>query len=84
MEFDMMPVKENQPNRRELLRSLGRAAALCGLAAIGEMAMDPSQAALPEASCEVVIPCRECKIFDYCSLPQALSFKLSSKERIHE
>ncbi|MEW6236668.1 MAG: hypothetical protein AB1656_14890 [Candidatus Omnitrophota bacterium] len=79
-----MPAKENKHNRRELLRALGRTAALFGLAAMGKMAMNPSRAALPQASCEVVIPCRECKIFESCSLPQALSFKPPSKERIHE
>lgn len=84
MEIDGMSGKENKWNRRDLLCSLGRTAALCGLVSIGKMAMNPSRAASPEAPCKTVTPCRECKIFDYCSLPQANSSRLQSKERTRE
>lgn len=79
-----MPAKENNLNRRKLLFTLGRTGAFCGLALIGKLAMSRSKSSPSELTCELVTPCRDCTIFENCSLPQALSFKQPSKERIHE
>ena len=74
---------EEQKNRRELLRTIGRALGLGSLAWIGVKVRKNMSSAQANEICGEPNPCRGCRIFEDCTLPQALDAKGGSQEPSH-
>ncbi len=70
---------KERKNRREILRAITRAVALGGLALLGGMAMSRDKG----ETCRQPDFCQGCRIFERCTLPQALSAKQTGKEPNH-
>lgn len=72
-------------DRREFIRSMGRASALFGLGAFAFLMFDRGRRRrhLPDQSCVNRGVCEGCRAIDSCGLPQALSRK-SKRGKINE
>ena len=80
----MNPIEDKSENRRELLRSIGRAVALGSMAGLGGMAIYRNSNLQAGENCVIIDPCQACKIFDHCALPKASTARRIDKELNHE
>jgi hypothetical protein len=69
-----MKVEQEQSSRRELLRAGGRAAALCGVAALAA-ALGWRWAASGGNECQADVPCASCGLLADCRLDRAQDFR---------
>lgn len=73
---------ETAANRREFFRGGARYTLLAGLAAVSVLLARKRGAALPGQTCVNNSICRGCSIVGGCGLPQALSFKQATQQRL--
>ncbi|MBN2327283.1 MAG: hypothetical protein JXR73_09010 [Candidatus Omnitrophica bacterium] len=78
-----MSKQENLQSRREFMRTACRCASIAVMAYLACIAMIRKKTRDASEPCAALNACRGCRIYDRCSLPQALSFKRRDEESNH-
>ena len=71
----MSELKDKSRSRRDFFGGVVRGAALGAVAAVSYVLLKRNRRGLPEQKCISRGFCRDCRVFDDCELPQAMTIK---------